>query len=61
MDHALINRLYDILGPYATDIKVDARDIGNPTFLEVKALAMAEWEHSIPQDRDNNQNGSSAK
>ena len=61
MDHALINRLYNMLGPYAMDIKDDARDLGNPTFLQAKILAMAEWGHSTPQDRDNNLNGLSAK
>ena len=61
MDHVLINRLYDILGPYATDIKDDARELGTPTFLQVKSLAMAEWGHSTPQDRDNNLNGLSVK
>ena len=33
MDYTLINRLYDMLWPYAMDIKDDARDLGNPTFL----------------------------
>ena len=41
MDHALINRL-NMLGKYAMDIKDDARYLGNPTFLQVKILAMAE-------------------
>ena len=54
MDHTLMNRLYDMLGPYATNIKDNARYLGNPTFLEVKILAMAEWGHSTQEDRDNN-------
>ena len=61
MYHALINRLYAMLRPYAMDIKDDARDLGNPTFLQVKVLAMAEWGHSTPQDRANDLNGLSAK
>ena len=61
MDHALINRLYDMLGPYAMDINDDARYLGNPIFLQVKITATAEWGHSTPQDRDNNLNGLSEK
>ena len=33
MDHALVNRLYEILGPFAIDLKDESRALGTPTFL----------------------------
>ena len=42
MDHALINRLYEILGPFAIDLKDEARALGTPIFLQIKALGVLE-------------------
>ena len=54
MDHALVNRLYELLGPFAMDLKDEARGIGTPTFLQIKALAADEWGYSTPAERDEN-------
>ena len=54
MDHALVNRLYELLGPFAMDLKDEARGIGTPTFLQIKAIAVDEWGHSTPAERDEN-------
>ena len=61
VDHALANRLYEILGPFAIDLKDEARALGTPTFLQIKALAAAEWGHSTPSERDQNLDSISAK
>ena len=36
MDHALVNRLYALLGPFAMDLKDKAKGLGTPTFLQIK-------------------------
>ena len=61
MDHAMISRLYEILGPFAIDLKDEARALGTPTFLQIKALAASEWGHSTPAERDRNLDSISAK
>ena len=33
MDHALVNSLYELLGPVANNLKDEVRSIGTPTFL----------------------------
>ena len=48
MDHALINSLYEILGPFTINLKDEARTLGTPTFLQIKALAALKWGHSTP-------------
>ena len=60
MDHALVNRVYELLGPFAMDLKDEARGIGTPTFLQIKAIAVDEWGHSTPAERDENLNAISA-
>ena len=42
MDHALNERLYEMLGQYADDVQDEAKGIGSPTFLQVYDLATAE-------------------
>ena len=61
MDHALVNRLYEIVGPFANDLKDEARSIRTPTFLQIKALAAIEWRHSTPAERNANLETISAK
>ena len=53
MDHGLVNRLYELLGPFVMDLKDEARGIGTPTFLQIKAIAVDEWGHSTPAEREN--------
>ena len=48
MDYALVNRLYELLGPFAMDLKDEARGIGTPTLLQIKVIAVDEWGHSNP-------------
>ena len=60
MDHALVNRLYELLGPFAMDLKDEARGIGTPTFLQIKVIVVDEWGHSTPAERDENLNAISA-
>ena len=42
MNHALVNRLYELLGPFAMDLKDEASGIGTPIFLQIKAIAVDE-------------------
>ena len=35
MDHALINRQYEMLGPFAIDLKDEARALGTPSFIQI--------------------------
>ena len=60
MVHALVNRLYELLGPFAMDLKDEARGIGTPTFLRIKAIAVGEWGHSTPAKIYDNLNAISA-
>ena len=54
MDHALNERLYEMLGQFSDDVRDEAKGIGNPTFLQVYDLATAEWGYSTPEQRTAN-------
>ena len=41
-------------------LKYEARGIGTHTFLQIKAIAVDEWGHSTPAERDENLNAISA-
>ena len=56
MDHALINRQYEMLGPFAIDLKDEARAFVTPSFLPIKKSAANKWGHSTPSERDENLN-----
>ena len=45
-----------MLGPFAIDLKDEARELGTPTFLQIKKLAADAWGHSTPSERDENLN-----
>ena len=57
MDHALSERLYEMLGTFSDDVRDEAKGIGNPTFLQVYDLATAEWGYSTPEQRTANLDG----
>ena len=48
------------MGPFAMDLKDEARVIGTPTFPQLKAIAVDEWGHSTPAKRDEHLNAISA-
>ena len=52
MDHALVNRHYELLRPFANNLRDEARSIGTPIFLQIKALAALEWGQSTPAERN---------
>ena len=60
MDHVLENRHYELLGLFAMDLKDNARRIGTPNFLQIKAIVVDEWGHSTSAERDKNLNAISA-
>ena len=60
MDDALVNRRHELLDRFAMDHKDEARGIGTPTFLQIKATAVDAWGNSTPAKRDENLNAISA-
>ena len=57
MDHALNERLYEMLAQFSDDVRDEAKGIGNPTFLQVYDLATAKWGYSTPEQRTANLDG----
>ena len=57
MEHALNERLYEMLGQFSDDVRDEAKGIGSPTFLQVYDLATAEWGYFTPEQRTANLDG----
>ena len=60
VDHALIERLYEILGQYVKDVRNEAKGIRNITFIQVYKLATDKWVYSTPKQCNANLDGTSS-